>query len=86
MRSGDYTLYNRYDYYIAEDHKSEQWTTKENTLASSDSESLEDEILVLRNRMERLFLQEQSFTSDIVIEVSSLLDLKINEFMKSTKK
>ncbi|RUT28474.1 aspartyl-phosphate phosphatase Spo0E family protein [Paenibacillus zeisoli] len=87
MRSGEYNLYNQTDYYVAEDDKSQQWTTKENPLASSSiSESLEDEILVLRNRMERLFMQEQSFTSDIVIEISSLLDLKINEFMKSNKK
>ncbi|MNH79328.1 hypothetical protein D3C87_492750 [compost metagenome] len=87
MRSGEYSLSNQYGYYVAEEHKSEQWTSKENPLASSSiSESLEDEILVLRNRMERLFLQEQSFTSDIVIEISSLLDLKINEFMKSNKK
>lgn len=86
MRSGDYSLSNHYGYYIAEDDKDESWTTEENSAASSDSGSLEDEILVLRNQMERLFLQEQSFTSDIVIEVSSLLDLKINEFMKSNKK
>lgn len=87
MRSGEYNLFNQTDYYVAEDHKSQQWTTKENPLASSSiSETLEDEILALRNRMERLFMQEQSFTSDIVIEISSLLDLKINEFMKSNKK
>ncbi|WP_433945831.1 aspartyl-phosphate phosphatase Spo0E family protein [Paenibacillus sp. SN-8-1] len=86
MRSGDYSLSNQTGYCVAEEHKSERWTSKENPLASSSiSESLEDEILVLRNRMERLFLQEQSFTSDIVIEISSLLDLKINEFMKSKK-
>ncbi|WP_375143131.1 aspartyl-phosphate phosphatase Spo0E family protein [Paenibacillus sp. D2_2] len=44
--------------------------------------TLEDEIHILRNRMEKMFLQEKSFTSDIVIEISRLLDLKINEFMK----
>lgn len=44
--------------------------------------SLEDEIRILRSRMEQLFLQEKSFTSDNVIEISSLLDLKINEYMK----
>lgn len=45
--------------------------------------SLEDEIRVLRGRMEQLFTQEKSFTSDNVIEISSLLDLKINEYMKT---
>lgn len=44
--------------------------------------SLEDEIRILRTKMEQLFLQEKSFTSDNVIEISSLLDLKINEYMK----
>ncbi|MFF2912353.1 aspartyl-phosphate phosphatase Spo0E family protein [Paenibacillus sp. NPDC057934] len=44
--------------------------------------SLEDEIRVLRTKMEQLFLQEKSFTSDNVIEISSMLDLKINEYMK----
>lgn len=44
--------------------------------------SLEDEIQVLRSRMEQLFLLENSFTSDSVIEISSLLDLKINEYMR----
>ena len=44
--------------------------------------SLEDEIRILRHRMEQLFLQENSLTSDNVIEISSLLDLKINEYMK----
>ncbi|MHA0856633.1 aspartyl-phosphate phosphatase Spo0E family protein [Paenibacillus sp. CMAA1364] len=43
---------------------------------------LEDEICWLRNQMEELFTREQSFTSDNVIEISILLDLKINEYMK----
>lgn len=44
--------------------------------------SLEDEIRILRSRMEQLFVQENSFTSANVIEISSLLDLKINEYMR----
>ncbi|MEK8212305.1 MULTISPECIES: aspartyl-phosphate phosphatase Spo0E family protein [unclassified Paenibacillus] len=50
--------------------------------ASTRKLSLEDEIQALRSRMEQLFMQEKSFTSDIVIEISSLLDLKINEYMR----
>lgn len=45
--------------------------------------TLEQEILVLRRQMEQMFQKEQSFTADTVIEISSLLDLKINEYMKS---
>ncbi|NQX48202.1 aspartyl-phosphate phosphatase Spo0E family protein [Paenibacillus tritici] len=37
---------------------------------------------MLRSRMEQLFMQENSFTSDNVIAISSLLDLKINEYMR----
>lgn len=44
--------------------------------------SLEDEIWFLRNEMMRTFQEEQSFTSDLVIEISCKLDLKINEYMK----
>lgn len=46
--------------------------------------SLEHEILILRSRMEQLFMQEQSFTSEHVIEISCMLDLKINEYMKGS--
>ncbi|MNN96654.1 hypothetical protein D3C81_2156820 [compost metagenome] len=46
--------------------------------------SLEHEILILRSRMEQLFMQEKSFTSQHVIEISCLLDLKINEYMKES--
>ncbi|MFK0520715.1 MULTISPECIES: aspartyl-phosphate phosphatase Spo0E family protein [Paenibacillus] len=45
--------------------------------------SLEDEIHLLRRKMEQIFMEEKSFTSEIVIEISSLLDLKINEYMKA---
>lgn len=44
---------------------------------------LEEEIRLLRNRMEELFEQEQSLTSPPVVEASSQLDLKINEYMQT---
>ncbi|WP_311768613.1 aspartyl-phosphate phosphatase Spo0E family protein [Paenibacillus sp. JGP012] len=51
--------------------------------ASMPNISLEDEIRMLRSKMEQIFMEEKSFTSDVVIEISSLLDLKINEYMKA---
>ncbi|GAB6988367.1 aspartyl-phosphate phosphatase Spo0E family protein [Paenibacillus pini] len=70
--------------YTAEGSNQGRWTTKtENAVKNI---SLEDEILMLRKKMEQIFMQEQSFTSEIVIEISSLLDLKINEYMKSNPK
>ncbi|WP_082708205.1 aspartyl-phosphate phosphatase Spo0E family protein [Paenibacillus sp. DMB5] len=50
--------------------------------AAARKRTLEDEILVLRSRMEQIFVQEKSFTSELVIEISCLLDLKINEYMR----
>jgi len=41
---------------------------------------LEEEICTLRIRMEKLVLTENSFTSDVVIKLSMLLDDKINEY------
>jgi hypothetical protein len=44
-------------------------------------QSLEEEIHKLRQKMEQLAMQEGSFTSDAVVELSNLLDRKINEYM-----
>lgn len=82
----DYVTPKYRESYISEG-KIGKWPSK--TIESSNREfTLEDEIRMLRSKMEQIFVQEQSFTSDIVIEISSLLDLKINEYMKSfpTKK
>ncbi|WP_210088944.1 aspartyl-phosphate phosphatase Spo0E family protein [Paenibacillus turicensis] len=48
--------------------------------------SLEEEIRLLRKWMERLVDEEQSFTTEVVIAISTLLDLKINEFMKKQER
>ncbi|XEC97709.1 Spo0E family sporulation regulatory protein-aspartic acid phosphatase [Paenibacillus tarimensis] len=47
---------------------------------------LEDEIYHLRKLMEQTYLQEAAFTSEIVIEISRRLDIKINEYMKQKSK
>ncbi|MDO3408768.1 aspartyl-phosphate phosphatase Spo0E family protein [Saccharibacillus sp. CPCC 101409] len=43
---------------------------------------LQEEIRILRRQMEETFSREQSFTSETVIEISILLDIKINEYMQ----
>jgi hypothetical protein len=48
---------------------------------ASPEQFLEDEIYFLRRRMEQMYNHEQSLTSDYVIELSNLLDHKINEYM-----
>lgn len=69
----------------AEDDNHEKWSLDSDESVTHDL-TLEEEIHRLRLKMEEIFLQEQSFTSDIVIEISSLLDLKINEYMRSHPK
>lgn len=55
------------------------------TFLSQKQTALEDEILSLRNKMELAIRQEKSLTSELVIQLSSLLDQKINEYMINKK-
>lgn len=59
-----------------------KWSYKARKLSPSPLKSLEDEIYSLRKKMELTFVQEKSLSSDPVMEISRLLDLKINEYMK----
>ncbi|WP_426334914.1 aspartyl-phosphate phosphatase Spo0E family protein [Paenibacillus silvae] len=67
---------------MAEGDHGDRWSVNPDH-ASMPNVSLEDEIRMLRSKMEQIFMEEKSFTSDVVIEISSLLDLKINEYMKA---
>ncbi|WP_246070609.1 aspartyl-phosphate phosphatase Spo0E family protein [Paenibacillus kobensis] len=42
---------------------------------------LEEEIMLLRGAMERMYDEEETFQSDLVIDLSQRLDVKINEYM-----
>ncbi len=87
MGCGEYNLpFELAGIVIAEGNDRNQWIDEVDRMASPQAVSLEDEIHLLRSKMEKIFQQENSFTSDIVIEISSLLDLKINEFMKNNRK
>lgn len=48
--------------------------------------SLDNEISNLRQKMEDAFVQGDSLTSGKVMELSRLLDVKINEYMKVLQK
>ncbi|MCG7378962.1 aspartyl-phosphate phosphatase Spo0E family protein [Paenibacillus sp. ACRSA] len=78
----EYELPTNRGQYLAEGDHGDRWSVKRDHASLHDI-SLEDEIHLLRLKMEQIFLEEKSFTSDIVIEISSLLDLKINEYMKA---
>ncbi|MCM3783309.1 aspartyl-phosphate phosphatase Spo0E family protein [Neobacillus mesonae] len=85
MFCAEYDLPTYRGQYAVDNDNSETWLTNSEKASSRDL-SLEDEIHILRSKMERIFLEEKSFTSDVVIEISSLLDLKINEYMKAYPK
>lgn len=63
-----------------------QWLNRESGVMSPQGVSLEEEIRLLRKMMESLVIREQSFTSDTVIAISMLLDLKINEFYEKQER
>lgn len=81
----DYELSNYRGDCTAEDNQHGKWSIK-SAKSTPQEITLEDEIRMLRQKMEQIFMEEKSFTSDIVIEISSLLDLKINEYMKTYPK
>lgn len=65
---------------LRELESSSLWFNRPEKSASLE-QSLEDEIYLLRQQMELKFNEDQSLTSKSVIEASSLLDSKINEYM-----
>lgn len=80
----EYDLPTNRGHYLAEGDHGDRWSVNPDH-ASLHNVSLEEEIHMLRCKMEQLFLEEKSFTSEIVIEISSLLDLKINEYYMKQK-
>lgn len=85
MFCSDYTLSPYSNQLFREERNQQKWSYKTRDV-SSKLLTLEQEIGVLRKQMEQLFQAEQSFTADNVIEISSILDVKINEYMKSNTK
>jgi hypothetical protein len=66
------------------DNDSEQrWLIKTAKKSSSYSK-LEEEIYSLRCMLEQMVIEGRSMTSDAVIELSTILDSKINEYMKDS--
>ncbi|OCT10613.1 hypothetical protein A8709_22480 [Paenibacillus pectinilyticus] len=47
---------------------------------------LEEEIHTLRRKMEQMVTEGREMTSDDVVELSTILDQKINEYMTACKK
>lgn len=60
-------------------------TSKPSSFTSAMEPALEDEIYTLRMRMEQMYSTEQSLTAPLVVEISTLLDQKINQWMQLEK-
>ncbi|MBG9791805.1 sporulation protein Spo0E [Paenibacillus dendritiformis] len=85
MFCSNYTLTTYSRSLLREDGFHPKWSGKTRNV-SSKMLALEQEIRILRKQMEQMFQEEQSFTAESMIEISSMLDLKINEYMKSLGK
>lgn len=70
---------------IREKDTSSPWVHRLTNQHASPLTALEEEIYQLRTRMEQMFIREQCLTSPLVVEISMLLDEKINRYMLHTK-
>lgn len=70
---------------INEQDFGQRWLTKHAKKRNS-LNLLEEEIHSLRRRLEQMVLDGEEMTSDSVVELSTMLDLKINEYMNNGKK
>lgn len=70
---------------INEQEFGQRWLTKRAKKRNS-LNLLEEEIHSLRRRLEQMVLDGEEMTSDAVVELSTILDLKINEYMNNGKK
>jgi hypothetical protein len=71
--------------YICENESEPRWLTKKPKKASIRT-PLEEEIHSLRLKLEQMVVEGKEMTSDAVVELSTILDSKINEYMNKGKK
>lgn len=70
---------------IREQDFGKSWLTKRAKKLNSLT-LLEEEIHSLRRRLEQMVLDGEEMTSDSVVQLSTILDQKINEYMNNGKK
>jgi hypothetical protein len=66
--------------WVREKDSRSKWLLRNNKQSTAQV-SLDDEIYQLRRKLEQLVLDEKSLTSQEVVEISVMLDKKINEYM-----
>jgi len=64
---------------------SEPRMSSKNSYKASSLHALEEEIHFLRRKLEQLVLEGREMTSEPVVQMSTLLDFKINKYMKLVK-
>ncbi|OPH61357.1 hypothetical protein BC351_15605 [Paenibacillus ferrarius] len=70
---------------ICDQNIGQRWLTKRAKKKNS-LNLLEEEIHSLRRKLEQMVLDGQEMTSEAVVELSTILDQKINEYMNNGKK
>lgn len=70
---------------IREQDFGQRWLSK-NAKKQKSLTLLEEEIHTLRRKMEQMVVDGREMTSESVVELSTLLDQKINEYMAAGKK
>ncbi|MFD0697377.1 aspartyl-phosphate phosphatase Spo0E family protein [Paenibacillus sp. GCM10027628] len=71
--------------HIRENDSEQRWLFK-HAKKSNSLTSLEEEIHSLRRMLEQMVVDGRAMTSDSVVELSTVLDHKINEYMNKGKK
>ncbi|MBD0380066.1 aspartyl-phosphate phosphatase Spo0E family protein [Paenibacillus sedimenti] len=71
--------------HIRENESEQRWLFK-HAKKSKSLISLEEEIHSLRRMLEQMVVDGRAMTSDSVVELSTVLDHKINEYMNKGKK
>lgn len=86
MASTEYQLSSYQTHFqIREQDLGQSWLTK-HAKKQNPLTLLEEEIHSLRRRLEQMVLDGEEMTSDAVVELSTILDQKINEYMNIGKK
>lgn len=52
---------------------------------STSLEALEEEIRILRSRMEQMYLEQRCFNNESILEISRLLDDRIYQYLELVK-
>jgi hypothetical protein len=70
---------------VCENDSENRWIFKRSKKNKAQT-SLEEEIHSLRCQLEQMVIEGRTMTSEAVVELSTLLDLKINEYMNKARK